>query len=124
MRVVLDASALLAWLKREPGSRVVRDFLTGGLISAVNWSEVVQKSQEDGRSPSRVQAIVDSVGLTIEPATRGDAVLASRFWEPGSPLSLADRFCLALAYRFDLPAVTADRAWEAIDVGMEIVLIR
>ena len=39
-------------------------------------------------------------------------------------LSLADRACLALASRLGVPAVTADRAWTTLDVGVEIVCIR
>jgi ribonuclease VapC len=39
-------------------------------------------------------------------------------------LSIGDRSCLALAAEHDLPAVTADRAWSALDAGIEVVVIR
>ncbi len=39
-------------------------------------------------------------------------------------LGLADRACLALARRLDVPTVTADRTWAALDLGVEIVMIR
>jgi PIN domain nuclease of toxin-antitoxin system len=39
-------------------------------------------------------------------------------------LSLGDRACLALAARENLPAITADRAWASLDLGIEIRLIR
>jgi PIN domain nuclease of toxin-antitoxin system len=39
-------------------------------------------------------------------------------------LSPGDCACLALALSRKLPAYTADRAWEAIDAGAEIRLIR
>jgi PIN domain nuclease of toxin-antitoxin system len=39
-------------------------------------------------------------------------------------LSLGDRACLALAAREKLPAVTADRAWTKLNIGIDIKLIR
>ena len=44
MSVVLDASALLAYLQRETGADTVRTALGEALISTVNWTEVVQKA--------------------------------------------------------------------------------
>jgi len=32
--------------------------------------------------------------------------------------------CLALARQLDLPAMTAARAWKALDLGIEVSLIR
>ena len=37
---------------------------------------------------------------------------------------LADRACLALAVRLGVPAVTADRAWAELDVGVEVIAVR
>jgi PIN domain nuclease of toxin-antitoxin system len=42
----------------------------------------------------------------------------------GRGLSLADRACLALARVLDRPAITADRAWAGLEVGVEIRTIR
>lgn len=39
-------------------------------------------------------------------------------------LSLGDRACLALARLRDLPAVTADRAWAKLDLGIRIEVVR
>jgi ribonuclease VapC len=39
-------------------------------------------------------------------------------------LSLGDRACLALAQALGLPAMTADRAWAGLEVGIEIRTIR
>jgi ribonuclease VapC len=41
-----------------------------------------------------------------------------------SGLSLGDRACLALARLRDLPAVTADRAWAKLDLGIPIEVVR
>jgi PIN domain nuclease of toxin-antitoxin system len=39
-------------------------------------------------------------------------------------LSTGDRACLALALDERIPALTADRAWSKIDVGVEIRTLR
>jgi ribonuclease VapC len=39
-------------------------------------------------------------------------------------VSLGDRFCLALARELSLPALTADRRWKDLGLGVEIQLIR
>ena len=43
VKTVIDASALLALLNGEPGADVVAQALPGGVMSAVNVSEVVAK---------------------------------------------------------------------------------
>ena len=95
--IVLDSSALLASLLAEPGDQVVGgQLLTGGLIGAANWSEVMQKMQaHDAWTVSR--DVVLSFPLRVEPVGRLDAESAARLWQRGSGLSLADRLCLALA---------------------------
>ncbi len=42
----------------------------------------------------------------------------------GAGLSLGDRACLALAQRLGLPALTADRAWKDLSLGIEVQVIR
>ena len=39
-------------------------------------------------------------------------------------LSLGDRACLALAMQLDRPALTADRAWSRLRVGVEVEILR
>jgi len=105
---VLDASALLAFLQDESGSGVVEQQLEAGAqCSAVNWSEVVQKL----RSKGVAHAVLSSYRLRIVDATGEDAVWAAQRWTPGEGLSIADRFCLALAARTREVVYTADVAW-------------
>ncbi|MEC4813191.1 MAG: hypothetical protein SAK29_07955 [Scytonema sp. PMC 1069.18] len=39
-------------------------------------------------------------------------------------LSLGDRACLALALTLNLPALTCDRVWANLNIGVSITLIR
>ena len=115
--VVLDASAVLAFLRDEAGSSEVKKVLTSGptVCSAVNWSEVLQKVATSGADADIAEALLDGYGLRVLDATMADARAAAASWQRGSGLSLADRFCLALAARLDAVALTADSAWGASD---------
>ena len=53
--------------------------------------------------------------LFVVPMTQEDAVAAADLWSPGTPLSLADRVCLATADRLGVPVLTADMAWGDAD---------
>ncbi|HEY6532390.1 MAG TPA: type II toxin-antitoxin system VapC family toxin [Acidimicrobiales bacterium] len=112
MSVVLDASALLAFVGGEPGTEVVEEaLLDDAACGAANWSEVAQKVLAAGRDWDLVSALLASYGVRIEPVTAGDAEWAARRWVRGEGLSLADRLCLAVAERVDGPVLTADRSW-------------
>jgi PIN domain nuclease of toxin-antitoxin system len=112
---VADASALLAFLFGEPGAEVVEGALTAGAsCSSVNFSEVLQKTSAMGANAQVAADTLIAMSLEIVPANRADATRAAELWQPGTSLSLADRFCLATAQRLGVPALTADRAWGEI----------
>lgn len=112
MTVVLDASAILAFLAGEPGADVVEQTVAGRAVcSVVNWSEVAQEVRDNGGDWSVAAALLASYGVSTMDAGVRDAEAAAALWQRGSGLSLADRFCLALAGRLDAVALTADTAW-------------
>lgn len=112
MTVVLDASAILAFVQDEPGADVVEVALgQQARCGAANWSEVAQKVLGAGRDWDLVRALLASYELTVEPVVIEDAEWAARRWRPGEGLSLADRLCLALGERVSADVVTADMAW-------------
>lgn len=112
MTVVLDASAILAFLQGEAGSdRVEAALDDGAVVGAANWSEVAQKVRARGADWGLVQALLDSYGIVVEPVDRDDADRAAARWRVGSGLSLGDRLCLALGDRLDAEVLTADTAW-------------
>jgi ribonuclease VapC len=114
---VLDASALLAYMRREPGADEVRKALHQGcLISTINFAEVLSKTAERGADPNETASQLFDLGwaLKIIPPDDEDAVRIAhlRAETKKAGLSLADRACLALAQRDDLPVLTADHDWE------------
>lgn len=124
MSVVLDSSALLAWIFRERGTERVRTHVRGASVSTANWSEVVQKTRQR-LDPQRADAVLDRVrhsGLRLVPVTVEDAEIAATLWMHRPQLSLGDRLCLALARRLDQSAVTAERSWTDLGtVDVEVI---
>jgi ribonuclease VapC len=110
--VVLDASAILAFLQDEQGADVVEEHLVNDArCGAANWAEVAQKIRGAGREWSLSRALLASYGVSVESVTESDAEWAAARWRRGEGLSLGDRLCLSLAHRLQAPALTADAAW-------------
>jgi len=97
-RKLLDASALLAYLQREPGFEAVREALReGAAISAVNLAEVAGKLKARGKDPERIVRRLLAMGLEVLPFTLEEALEAGALDLLTRPLglSLGDRACLA-----------------------------
>lgn len=124
--VVLDSSALLCLLNSEPGEDQVAAALPEAVISSVNLAEVVSKLRERGLSRREVHDALGGLPLDIRDFTavqahaNGDLRPATR----ALGLSLGDRACLALALELEAIALTADRSWQELDVGIEIRIVR
>lgn len=126
---ILDASALIAFLHDESGADAVVEALAAtATISVVNWAEALSKIAADGNDPQQVAASLqsDDAPLRIEPLNEADCVTIARLrpLTKAQGLSLADRACLALAQRLDLPVLTADREWKNLELGIRVQLIR
>ena len=124
--VVVDASTVLAAVKAEPFGAFDPGRVFEASISAVNLCEVLTKLADDGLNEAQSQAAVAALDLRIHPFGAREAAVAAQL--RGSTrqagLSLGDRACLALAKTLDCAAVTADRAWASLDIGLTVVLIR
>jgi len=124
---VLDASALLALLLDEPGASLVAEALTDARMSSVNYAEVVSHFIHLGMPAAEVGAMLRPLPLAIIDADVALATSAGQLRAVTAPagLSLGDRFCLALARRDGLSALTADRQWRTIAeaAGVEVSLI-
>lgn len=108
---VLDSSAILAAVFEEPGAEPVWEYAAEAAISAVNWSEILQKVGQRGVSSIWVKSRFTRLGLAIIPFSPEDAEATAALWPRSKPigLSLGDRACLALGSRLGRAVVTADR---------------
>lgn len=126
MTVVLDASAVLVLLLDEPGASAVADVLPGSVLSAGNLAEVLSKLADREVDSTGLPDQLAAAGVAVQPVTERDAELIAeiRRLDAERVLSLGDRCCLALARRLSAVAVTADRAWSGIDLGIEVQQVR
>lgn len=126
MSLVFDSSALLAIVFQEDGAEAAARRLSGGIVSAVNASEVIARLVDFGASGEDARNALLNFGLEIRPFDTALAVAAGQLRaatrEKG--LSLGDRACVALAIHEQASIVTADRAWKGLDPGVEVELIR
>jgi PIN domain nuclease of toxin-antitoxin system len=120
--VVLDTSALLAWLLGEPGADTVRQAIgPRAVVSAANWAELARKVTEKGTDWPQLRNALVALGLNVAPVTAADAEASATFGEPRDGLSLGDRLCLAVGRRLGCDVLTADTAWADLP---GVVLIR
>jgi ribonuclease VapC len=127
---VLDASALLAYLRDEAGAGLVADAIAGGVaMSTVSLAEVLSRAADRGADPAALADDLAGRGLlggtiVVEPFTSDDAVDVARLrpLTRAAGLSLGDRACLALARRLGARAVTADTAWTGVELAAGVPL--
>ncbi len=124
--IVLDASALLAYMFSEPGRPQVAAHLGSSCLSTVNLAEVLGRFTRLGQSSRPVLRQLLASPLEIVPFSAADAALVASLLPHTRSLglSLADRACLALAIRRGIPVLTADRSWANLQVGVSVEVIR
>ena len=126
MTLVIDASALLALLREEPGADLVAQHVRHSAISTVNLTEVIEIVEMHGGNAGEVIAAVARLEVDIIPFAERHSVLAAAYRPrvKGKNISLADRCCWALAAALESPVLTGDRDWVGLDHGLEIKPIR
>ena len=126
MIVVLDASAIMAVIRREQGRDRVIQSLKSAIASSVSFAEVVGKLVVHGMPAGVAKAEFASLGVPTVPFDDDQAFEAGalRHRARHLQLSLADRACLALARQRNLPVLTSDRRWSELNIGIEIRQIR
>ena len=124
---VLDASAVLALVRDEPGGDKVAPYVGRAAISAANLQEVVKELMLSGLDQPVIRELVAELRLDVRAhdtdAAYASAVLHEHTREFGR--GLGDRSCMALAIALGVPAVTADREWRKVKVdGLKLEHLR
>ena len=127
MTIVLDASALLTAINREPGhEKLTPALLSSAVCSTVNLAEVHSKLvglgiAADDAMDMAMSPVHDVVDFTISHAmVTGGIIPQTR----ALGLSLGDRACLALGISLKAPVYTADRAWQKLKLPVRVFVIR
>jgi len=125
---VLDAWAVIAYLRGEAAGEVVRDLLAGAReagaalpLSVVNWGEVVYVTMRArGREEAvRVVAALDGLPVAVVDADR-DLTSRAAVLKAEHRLSYADAFAAALALALDLPLLTGDPEFRALEPELKL----
>jgi PIN domain nuclease of toxin-antitoxin system len=116
--VVLDASAVLALVRDEPGANKVAPYIGRAAISAVNLQEIIKELLLSGLDEPTSRELLDELRLDVRAhdtqAAYAAAALHAQTRQYGR--GLGDRSCLALAVQLGVPALTADREWKKVKV--------
>jgi ribonuclease VapC len=126
-KAILDASAILAILNKEPGAEALTlNVLSGALSSTVNLAEVQTLLVNKGGDPDEAWEDALSTVREAVPFCEDQARMAGGLvtHTRALGLSLGDRACLALGIVLGAPVYTTDRAWKKLKLGIPIHLLR
>ncbi len=125
--IVLDASAVLAYLNQEAGSDAIEEVLASNpLMNTVNVAEVVGKLTDRGMPLNDIRDVMVSLNMLIVPFDEQMAETCGRLQAETRRfgLSLGDRACLALAVIRHCPVITCDAIWQSVPLPVAILLAR
>jgi len=136
VKAILDASAIVALVRRERGWEVMRQIIASGTAATTptGLGEALITCSRKGYQGTRSELADDlrQLGLTVEPLIEedGEAIafllersdaLAVKDGKARGSLSLGDAACLAVAHRMDVIAVVSDGTWEILEVpGLKV----
>jgi PIN domain nuclease of toxin-antitoxin system len=123
---VLDASAVIAVLRSEPGADMVRSALSDAVISAVNYSEVLKKTIERGGASDTAASFIHGLSIAVIPFDEALAQASAALYLQTSQhgLSFADRACLALGIQRNCKVLTSERRMAGPSLSIKVKLIR
>ena len=123
-RYVLDAFAVLAFLREEPGepgvSKLLRDGAAGEAeiyLCVINLAEVLYRlERERGEADAEIAraALTQELPLELVDADLDLSVRAAHLKAP-HPISIADGYAAALAERLDATLVTGDPDFHRVE---------
>lgn len=129
---VLDSHALVAFLREEPGSEIVRKMLEKAaerdapvLMTEVNYAEAqyIIRRKEGDDAWAAIASELPVMPIEFHPADRRLADAAAEY-KSRYKLSLADAFAAALAKLKKAELVTGDPEFKALQKEIKITWLR
>ena len=124
---VLDASAVLALIRDEPGGDKVIEYVGRAAISAVNLHEIVKELLLSELEEPTIRELLGELRLDVRAHDTDAAYAAAALHKQTKEFGrgLGDRSCMALALQLGVPALTTDRDWRKVKVkGLTIDQLR
>lgn len=133
--MVLDASALLAWLMAEHGKETVDRLLAFAVVPSSALTEALYRAVERGHAlpADELYQSLLVAGIAVEPVTERDAVRAGELiaWSRTRDtdrlqrtLSLGDGLCIAVAERLGLTVTGGDDYWRSVPMDVDYMPFR
>jgi PIN domain nuclease of toxin-antitoxin system len=121
MILLLDAHALLWWLRDEELGRHARESIAAPsndvLVSAATvWELEIKRGLGKLKAPTDLVATIEAAGFSCLSILGEDAVRAGRL--PPHHRDPFDRMLVAQAVRLDAVVVTRDQAFDAYEVAL------
>ena len=125
-KVIIDASAIIAFIFNEPGGDRVMKFIASASISSVNLSEVVTDVLKRGVDITETRKHLSQLPLEIIPFDAELAYDAASLekYRKSHNLSLGDRACLSTGLKLGRKIITADTKWRTLPLPIDIEVIR
>jgi ribonuclease VapC len=124
--MVIDASAIVAVLRAEPGEDVFRRALASAPVlhmSPVNWFEVSINAEQAGRSDLRAfETLSENLNISVVPVDEVQMRLALKAWRKygkgrhKARLNMGDCFAYALAKSLNEPLLFRGNDFPHTDV--------
>jgi PIN domain nuclease of toxin-antitoxin system len=115
--VIADTSAIIAYLKFEPGADLVNKHLSHIRLSTVNLAEAIAVLSRQGIEKSWIETRLFRVFYDHVPFESEQAYLCGILEPITRPkgLSLGDRACLSAGLLLGCPVLTAESSWTEVD---------
>lgn len=125
--VVLDSSAVLAWVFGEKGADTVDRLLPAAIVSPANLAETAFVCRQRGYLRPTADLFQDLTALGLRMAEAQTAQQAARAGDllhlsrqdrqlhGGRTLALGDALCIALGEDLAVPLVTGDTLWKDME---------
>ena len=123
---VADASAVLAFVRGEPGEKHVAKVREQCVVAALNLTEAISRLIRYEMPADHVQGFLREAFPRIAPVDRDLAETSAVLHAATRKLDLsyADCVCLALGSQRKATVLTADRRWKELKLDVTVELIR
>jgi PIN domain nuclease of toxin-antitoxin system len=123
---LLDTSAIITLLKKEPGYEILDEIIASSAMSVVNLTELVSMLTRSGVIDHEVDEVIKDIVPEILQFTEDIAIEAGKLIKHTKSygLSLGDRACIATGIQHNMKIFTADKIWKELKLPVEIIIIR
>lgn len=125
-KVLLDTSAIIALLKKEPGYESLEEVVANSAVSIINFSELVSVLMRTSIVESEIDEIIKDIIPEIIPFSEDIAIQTGKLIKLTKDLglSLGDRACIATGIYHGIPIYTTDKVWKDLKTSAQIVIVR